>query len=152
AEIVAPTSAPPGAGREPVTIVIRPELSAEPLTTCYARRGAAYRFVRSVLEDTFGAEALDGLHRQTPDGPVPAPLAAELDTMEALFAGAAAAVAHDLGMAAPIATPVPAYGAGPARDPAADRATFLRWASSASADPDLARDVRMMVPVFFDRI
>ena len=48
---------------------------------------------------------LFGLHRQTPAGPVTAGLAAELDTMEALFAGASAAVSHDLGMAAPVATP-----------------------------------------------
>jgi hypothetical protein len=149
-ETVAPSAAPPGA--EPVKIVIRPELSAEPLATCYARRGAGYRFIRSVLEETFGAEALNGLHRQTPAGPVTAALAAELDTMEALFAGAAAAVSHDLGMAAPIAPTTAADGAERARDPAADRETFLRWATSASADPDLRGDVRMMVPVFFDRM
>jgi hypothetical protein len=148
-EITAPAAAPAGPGREPVTIFIRPALSAEPLATCYARRGAAYRFVRSVLEETFGAEALNSLRRQTPAGPVTAALAAELDTMEALFAGASAAVSHDLGMEALIATPT--GGAGRARDSAADRDTFLRWATSASADPDLGRDVRMMVPVFFDR-
>jgi hypothetical protein len=150
-EVPAPTAAPPGdeRQREPVTIVIRPALSAEPLATGYARRGAAYRFVRSVLEETFGAEALNGLHRQTPAGPVTAGLAAELDTMEALFAGASAAVSHDLGMAPPVATPP--HGTERARDTAADRETFLRWAERAGADPDLGRDVRMMVPVFFDR-
>ena len=150
-EAPAPTAAPPGTPprREPVLIVIRPELSAEPLATCYARRGAAYRFIHSVLAETFGAEALNGLHRQTPAGPVTATLAAELDTMEALFAGASAAASHDLGMPAPLATP--AHGAERARDPAADRDTFLRWATSAGTDPDLGRDARMMVPVFFDR-
>jgi hypothetical protein len=148
----APAEAPAGV-REPVYILIRPGLSAEPLATCYARRGAAYRFVRGVLEETFGAEALNGLHRQTPPGagPVTAGLAAELETMEALFAGASAAVSHDLGIVAPIAIAPPTNAAGRARDPAADRETFLRWATSASADPDLNRDLRMMVPVFFDR-
>jgi hypothetical protein len=152
AEPVAPAEAPADTPprREPVRIVIRPALSAEPLATCYARRGAAYRFVRRVLEETFGAEALNGLHRQTPAGSVTAALAAELDSMEALFAGAAAAVSHDLGIAAPIVSTTD--GAGRARDPAADRETFLRWATSAGADPDLGRDVRMMVPVFFDRL
>jgi hypothetical protein len=146
-ELPAPGAEPPGRG--PVMIVIRPALSAEPMATYYARRGAAYRFVHSVLEETFGAEALNGLHRQTPAGPVTAGLAAELDTMEALFAGAAAAVSHDLGMAAPTATLT--HRAKRNRDPAADRDTFLRWTTSAGADPDLGRDVRMMVPVFFDR-
>jgi hypothetical protein len=152
-EIAAPGAAPPG--NEPVTIVIRPELSAEPLATYYARRAAAYRFVRGVLEATFGAEALNELHRQTPTGPVAAGLAAELDTMEGLFAGASAAVCHDLGLAAPIATPTlistPTDRPERDRNPAADREAFLRWATSPGADPDLGRDVRMMVPVFFDR-
>jgi hypothetical protein len=149
--IPAPGAAPAVSRPEPVKIVIRPALSAEPLATCYARRGAAYRFVRGVLEETFGAEALNGLHRQTPAGPVAATLAAELDSMETLVAGAAAAVTHDLGIGVPITTPT--GGSGRARDPAADRETFLRWATSASAgaDPDLARDARMMVPVFVDR-
>ena len=55
----------------------------------FMRRAASYRFVRSVLEKTFGAEGIRGMHRQTAAGPVKADLAAELDDMEAIFAGAA---------------------------------------------------------------
>ena len=51
--------------------------AAQPL---YARRAAGYRFVRSVLEEAFGADALDGMHRLTPEGASTAGLAEELAT------------------------------------------------------------------------
>ncbi len=40
----------------PVTLHVTPELVAEPLPTYYLRRGESYRFIREVLEDTFGAD------------------------------------------------------------------------------------------------
>jgi hypothetical protein len=145
-EVPAPGAAAPSPG--PLKIFVNPELSAEPLATYYARRAASYRFVRSVLEETFGAEALRTLHRQTDAGPVESDLASELRTVEALFAGAAAAVSRELGMPAAVtAPPLPA----PARSPEADVEAFRRWARTLNADPDLGRDARMMVPVFFDR-
>jgi hypothetical protein len=42
-----------GPRRQPIRI--RPCLSVEPLPTLYTRRAAGYRFVRSVLEEVFGA-------------------------------------------------------------------------------------------------
>ena len=129
-------------------IVVRPELSAEPLVTYYARRAASYRFVRSVLEGAFGADALHGMHRLTASGPVASDLASELDTMEALFAGASAVVSRELGLADAVSAP-PAAASG--RSPAADVAAFRRWARTANTDLDVGGDSRMMVPVFFDR-
>ena len=131
-----------------VKIDLRPELSAEPLPTFYARRAASYRFVRSVIENAFGPEALRGLHRVTATGPVKANLAVELDTLEAIFQGASAAVSRELGLPnAVTASPE----AAPGRSSDADRATFQQWAKTMNADPDLGLDARMMVPVFFDR-
>jgi hypothetical protein len=146
--VPAPGAKPAGGGPEPVKITVRPELSAEPLATFYARRAASYRFVRGVLERTFGVDALRGLHRRTAEGPVKASLFAELDEMEALLAGASAAVSQDLGLPE-IVTAAPKAAAGRSAD--ADRDAFRRWAGAMSADPDLGRDARMMVPVFFDR-
>jgi hypothetical protein len=141
----------PGArgGPEPVAvkIYVNPELSTEPLATFYARRAASYRFVRSVIERTFGVEAVRGMHRLTAAGPVKANLAAELDEMEAIFAGASAAVSRELGLRDTVtASPKPA----PGRPSDADGQAFKRWAQTMNDDPDVGRDARMMVPVFFD--
>lgn len=130
--IPAAGAAPPG--QEPATIHIAPELAAEPLPTYYLRRGESYRFIRSVLEDTFGPETLRQIHRETASGAVATDLATELEQMQGLFLGASATVSQQLGMANE-----------------GDRASFQRWADSVASDPDLTKDARMMVPVFFDR-
>jgi len=49
-------------------IWVNPNLSVEPLSSLYARRAACYRFVRSVLEEAFGSEALHKMHRLTAEG------------------------------------------------------------------------------------
>jgi hypothetical protein len=140
----------PGARVRPKRVVINiaPELSAEPLATYYARRAASYRFVRSVLESTFGADAVRGLHRLTAAGPVKTDLSAELDAMEAIFAGASATVCQDLSLPATINFPP---HAAQARSTDIDREAFRRWMQTMNTDPDLTRDARMMVPVFLDR-
>jgi hypothetical protein len=131
-------------GGEPeVVIEIAPELSAEPLPTFYLRRALGYRFVRGVLEESFGPGELDGMHRLTADGPVDSPLGEELADMEALFLGAHAKVSRQLGCPTD-----PTVGDEVAADAVARR--FTGWAGNAGADPDLRRDVRTMVPVFYD--
>jgi hypothetical protein len=122
-----------GGGRwrqEPIWV--RPDLSVEPLPELYARRAASYRFVRSVLEEAFGAEALGQMHRLTREGPVAANLSDELTAVEGLFDGAAATARRELGTAS-------VAGDG-----------FAGWRASLANDPDVSRDTRMMVPVFFD--
>jgi hypothetical protein len=118
-------------------IWIKPNLTVEPLPTLYARCAAAYAFVRSVLEETFGADALNELRRLSPEGASRLGLAEELNGMEKLFLGAAATARQELGMQS-----------AEVRDPAASY--FSAWRSSIAADKDLIRDVRMMVPVFYD--
>lgn len=120
------------AGPRWLPIYVGPALRVEPVPEVYARRAAGYRFVRDALDESFGA-GWTGLRRLTADGPVKPTLGDELTHMEQLFRGAAAASNHDL-------------GAGPADGADA----FEQWRAGLSDDPDVARDARMMVPVFYD--
>jgi hypothetical protein len=125
-------------GRRPRVEPIRvsPDLTVEPLPTVYARRAAAYRFVRAVLDEAFG-DAWEQLHRLTPEGCVAQRLGGELTHMERLFDGAAAVSSRELGLE-------PSLGADE------HRGEFIRWWAALATDADVARDVRMMVPVFYD--
>ncbi|MBI2264128.1 MAG: hypothetical protein HYU64_02980 [Armatimonadetes bacterium] len=130
---------PDGHREKRPVIDIYPELSAEPLPTFYLRRALAYRFVRAVIEETFGKEGLKHMHRVTSKGPVKPNLADELSEMENLFLGAHIRVSHQLGM-----SPEPSL----ASDRPAE--TFEKWSRSLAEDPDIGQDARMMVPVFYD--
>ena len=111
------------------TAWIAPELSVEPLPTYYERRAQGYAFVRGVLERLGPVEHM---HRLTPGGRVARSLAEELEEMSAIFNGAAAVAWEELGEK-------PAAAAG-------DAQRFREWAGTG----DVAPDIRMMVPVFFD--
>jgi hypothetical protein len=118
-------------------ILVLPDLSVEPLPAVYSRRAAAYRFVRSVLEDAFGADALEAMHRLWPDGASTASLAEELAEVEALFTGASATAMRELGMG------LPDGGHAASR-------RFSEWRAKIRSDADVSRDARMMIPVFYD--
>jgi hypothetical protein len=120
-------------------VEIHPELAAEPLATYYLRRAQSYRFVRGVLEACFGHAALGRMHRLTAEGHIEPDLDAELAEMEALFGGAYVTVRRQLGMA-----PDTTLAAS------VDTARFEAWTRDLAQDPDLGRDARMMVPVFYD--
>jgi hypothetical protein len=125
------------AGPSQRPILVRPALAVEPLPSLFARRAASYRFVRSVLEEAFGAEVLAGLHRLTREGACGPPLSDELTAIEHLFDGAAAAARRELGM-----------DVDPRDEKDAPR--FADWRTNLAAGPDVSRDCRLMVPVFFD--
>jgi hypothetical protein len=129
--------------RREVYIVIAPALSAEPLPTFYLRRALGYRYVRGVLEDTFGPGQLERLHRLTQAGPAPTCLAEELAGIETLFLGAHVSVSKELGLA-----PDSAAGTDASASEAADR--FAAWVRELNSDSDLSLDLRAMVPVFYD--
>lgn len=120
------------------TIYLDPGISVEPLATCYLRRAEAYRFIHGVLTDVLDASTLSDLPLVGPEGETTVRLAQGLDDMEALFRGAYAVVCDEIGL-------VPE-----SRDLATDVARFQRWSRDRSNDPDLTRDARMMVPVYFD--
>jgi hypothetical protein len=115
----------------------------EPLATFYLRRAQSYAFVRTVLTEALGEDALAKMHRQTQEGPVAASLAAELDEVESLFRGAHVIASRQLGRV---------EEADRAADPKQadlNSSAFLAWAAAAN-DPDISRDARMMVPVHTD--
>lgn len=128
---------------EKVFIDISPGLSAEPLATHYLRRAAGYRYIHTVLEETFGAKALRSMYRLTETGPVATSLAEELARIETLFFGAHVKVSQELGL-----TPDTALGSDSSASDAADR--FASWACDLKSDCDLSVDLRAMVPVFYD--
>ena len=127
-------------------VFISPDPHVELLPTMYLRRAQSYRFVREVLEETFGKDNIKQLHRLTATGPVDMNLADELDQMERLFGGAYVVACREIGMTEELPTNL---GAGQSAEDQAK--TFLRWVASLPSDPDLAPDCRMMVPVFFDQ-
>ncbi len=128
---------------EPVRI--SPDLSLEPLATYYLRRARSYQFVREVLEQSFGPEALPKLRRLTAAGPVNMPLATELTLMEALFQGAYLRSCEEIGM-----KPESDFSLGHSHDADLHRAVLAAWLQSLDKDPDLGKDIRMMVPIFYD--
>jgi hypothetical protein len=113
-----------GPGPE-VVLRVRPQLTVEPLASYYERRAESYDFVRGVLESL---APLSSMRRVTAAGPAARPLDEELAEITAVFRSAAAVARQELGMAV----------AGQEAD------AFRR------AKHDIG-DVRMMVPVFFDR-
>ncbi|MCP3105417.1 hypothetical protein LZ198_41800 [Myxococcus sp. K15C18031901] len=125
----------------PPPILLSPRLTVEPLAEAYLRRAESYRFVRSLLTRTVGAQALSSVGRETPEGPsLEDSLFGELVWMEQLFRGAHAIAREELGFEAVPEALLPA-------------ATLTRrWLRSWTQDPDLQRDSRMVVPLFFDPV
>jgi hypothetical protein len=113
---------------------VRPSLSVEPMLTYYQRRAAGYDFVRGVLETSFGHDGLRSMHRLTSSGAAAATLEDELMELAALLRGAAAVSAEELGLA---------------RAEESTARQFRSWAKT--PDPELAGDIRTMVPIFYDR-
>ena len=141
-QLAVPAAAPGPLERDPKpTLVIQPQLDVEPLATFYLRRAKAYAFVRGVLVETFGEEALAKMRRQTAEGPVEAALEAELSQLETLFRGAHVVATRQLGREEDKGL------VGTAAESDRDAAAFLSWTAAIGSDPDLARDARMMVPV-----
>jgi hypothetical protein len=128
-----------------VKLYIAPDLTLEPLATYYLRRARSYLFVREVLERSFGPEGLEKMRRLTADGPVNLPLGEEIHLMHALFHGAYLQACGEIGM-----TPGSEPELGNDEDVNAHRAIFKAWLASIRKDPDLGKDVRMMVPIFYD--
>ncbi len=127
--------------------VLGVDLSQDPLATYYLRRARSYRFIHQALKGLVGAGALGKIHRLTPKGPVKASLAQELRIMTGLFVGAYLLTCDQLGM-----TPAASTKLGTGRGPAHDRALFKRWASSVKNDPEVGRDIRMMLPLYYDPV
>jgi hypothetical protein len=114
------------------TLNVAPHLTVEPLVTYYERRADAYRFVRALLVETFGEAALGTIYGLRSGSAVAEPLGVELASMIHLFDGAAATAMRELGM-------VTGW----------DHTAFTAWRGG-ETDPDVAPDLRSMVPVSHD--
>jgi hypothetical protein len=134
-----------GAAAPEPTIEIYPELSIEPIATYYLRRAESYRFVRELLESTFGQIALKNAHRLTASDRVSKPLLEELLNMESLFYGAYQIVAEEIGME--IDTQ---FQEKSEQGKEADKKFAREWMRTFTDDADVVTDNRMMVPVFYD--
>lgn len=126
------------------TIEIYPELSLEPVASYYLRRAKAYRFLQDLLGATFGRDALKNIRRLTSSGRVDKSLAEELLEMESLFYGAFQIVAEEIGM--DISAQLPKRSKQAIE---ADKKMIREWIRTFQEDPDVGRDNRMMVPVFY---
>jgi hypothetical protein len=136
---------PAGAALPPASIDIYPQVTVEPLASHYLRRAQSYGFVRQLLGKSFNSKELKKSFRQTPDGKVSINLGEELAWIESLFYGAYQIVAREIGL--PLDSDVLNRGN---RQRQQDIQTIQKWRSTLEKDPDLSRDLRMMVPVFYD--
>jgi hypothetical protein len=127
------------------SILIQPNISVEPVATYYLRRADAYRFVRELLESTFGQAALKQAYRLTASGTVSTPLFEELQNMESLFYGTYLIVAEEIGMDSDVR-----FRERDQHLNEADKAFAREWLRMAPRDADAETDNRMMVPVFYD--
>jgi hypothetical protein len=137
------TSAPP---LPPVDIY--PRLAVEPFPTFYVRTARAYRFLRTFLEATLGPELLGSVARVVePDGRAPAPLGDELDRRIHLLYGLSFVGADAVGMARTEGLLPEELAEIPADRAVAAAAEWLgRW----QTDPDVTRDPRVMIPIFYE--
>jgi hypothetical protein len=131
----------PAVGAGMPSLVVEPRLSVEPLATHYLRRARAYRFVRGVLEQAFGRQALSKLRRMTPGGPMNISLDEELTVMQGLFHGAYLVACDEIGVAPE---------ADKSLEDGGHRQLFRAWARTYATDPDMQADIRAMVPIFYD--
>jgi hypothetical protein len=124
---------------------ISPGLTLEPLPTYYMRRARSYRFVRGALEQAFGVEGLEQMQRLTADGPVKLSMGQELRLMQAIFHGAYLQACGEIGMTAEAEPEL-----GNTDGANGERTVLATWLASVCDDPDLGKDIRMMVPIFYD--
>jgi len=139
---VKPIDLPPedGPPRLELEVEIVPYLAVEPIATTYYRFADAYRFLNSVLIEHLGPEARSDLHvlgegalERDPE------LGDELDGMKRLMAGAYLLTCRDIGIKPELE--------GSSEELMTTLTEAAAWLETWTADPDMARDVRMMIPV-----
>jgi hypothetical protein len=122
---------------------IKPRLRVEPCPSYFLRTARAYAFLANFLEAALGQETLQSLHGLKQDGERGPDLHAELLTMRDLFYGLYLLSAEDIGMKPDL---VPDENVDP------ERCSKLAedWLPKAFADPDLAIDTRVSIPIYVD--
>lgn len=133
---------PPEAGAHAVELPTH--LSVEPFPTVYQRLAKSYEFLLSQLVERIGPEALS-LHARDEGGVErPDSIGHEATALRMLLAGCEVLARRDVGVAPEPRWP---HGVLSGRECMIAAEDWLaRW----HEDPDMARDVRMMVPVGLD--
>jgi len=130
----------PPPGCEPIELVayVEPHLECEPIASTYLRLAEAYEFLREeVLRAELGEEALTELHALDEGAEPRTPsLGEELTRMQRLMQGAYLLTCRDIGLEPELSGDLQAR-----MDEAHE------WLQSWREDPDMARDVRTMIPV-----
>jgi hypothetical protein len=123
---------------------VQPRLRIEPCATFYLRTARAYGFVRDLLAATAGEECLAAMHGLKEDGLRDLDLASELDAIMQRFYGFYLVACEDIGMRPEFLPDEPV-------DADAAKADALAWLEQLDESEDLARDVRISVPVYSDQ-
>ena len=131
-----PAAAPPPA-------LVAPRLRVEPCPTFYLRTARSYAFLRNFLDSAVGRQPLAKLHGLRQGGQREASLGDELDAFARRFYGFYLLSCEDIGMR-------PQFRAGEPVDQAAARQAALEWLAHPEADPVLACDTRVAVPIAVD--
>ncbi|NSW58475.1 MAG: hypothetical protein HPY44_20895 [Armatimonadetes bacterium] len=133
---------PPEAAAPPVELPTH--LSVEPFPTVYQRLAQSYEFLSKQLVERIGIEALS-LHARDEGGVErPDSIGDEVRRLRGLLSGLELLARRDIGVAMDGATKGPDVRAEGWKEFAE------RWLARWHEDPDMARDVRMMVPVGLD--
>ncbi|HUG89319.1 MAG TPA: hypothetical protein VML55_00700 [Planctomycetaceae bacterium] len=119
---------------------LAPRLRLEPNATYYLRTARAYVFLQLFLEEAVGRDALAQISGLREGGQRETDLASELDAQRELFYGFHLLSLEDIGLA-------PSLAEGELPDAGAARQRALEWLANFAADPDLAVDTRVVVPV-----
>ncbi len=127
----------------PLPVMVRPRLRVEPCPSYYVRTARAYAFLLNFLEASIGKESLQTLQGLREKGKREGNLHSELLGQRDLFYGLYLVSCEDLGMK-------PALLAGEAIDVEGCRSRAGSWLEKFLADPDLACDTRVSVPIFYD--
>ncbi|MCP3063885.1 hypothetical protein LXT21_34425 [Myxococcus sp. K38C18041901] len=129
----------PVQGQMPLPLRVAPRLSIEPLAEHYRRCAETYRFLRQVLEESLGEDALASVQRALPEGQKDESLWDELVWMEQLFRGAHVIARDELGVEATHEVDLPVVS------------LTRQWLQTWMLDSDIQADTRRVVPLEFDK-
>lgn len=128
----------------PVAGEVQPRLRIEPCPTFYLRTARAYGFVGNLLQAEVG-DVLSTLHGKSPEGDRPRTLQDELQTMRQRFYGFYLMSCEDIGLRPDFLDEEPV-------DVEASLAAAEQWLGQLTDDVDLARDTRVVVPIYTDGV
>ncbi len=134
-----------GAAMPEEIVEVYPDLSCGPVASYYLRLGKAYTFVKTVIRKCFTKTDLMQARRLMPYTRSQKPLLTEMQEMESLMYGLFLITAGEIGLKVTKEMTN--------RKPEVlkrDKETAQKWIAGIKEDIDLARDNRMMVPVFYD--